>query len=482
MGLLDTLNSPAGIGLLSAIAGGMSGARRGQPVNSIGRGLVGGLTGYAQANDQIKQDQDNALEKQYKQLKMDEMQRKMEQAKAQQTWKAGLPQMMDKAQTKVTPFQPDDPFNQGPSAFGEMYGGDQHGQQTDALMANVQQGDPQALQQYLMQPDSPYADKLMEQQYFPDREGRTAEQKNFEYAQTLPPEQREMFMARAGGGSAPATVQEWEYFSKLDPQAQGRFLEMKRNPQIMNLGGSQAVRAPGGGISENYAVTPKITETPEFQAAQEAAKVGARETVQRGAEAASNLPKVQASATNARNMVQGVLDHPGFSSTVGVTALPGARFVPGTKEADFMSRMDQLKGSAFLQAFETLKGGGQITEVEGKKATDAINRMSISTSENEFRQAAQDFLSVVDRAGQNATRAAGTTSATPQEQTYIQQRRSQGVPDAQIAKEMNKATKPQAQAQPMPAKPSAMTLKKGVVYETPKGALRWNGKAFEDAR
>jgi hypothetical protein len=34
--------------------------------------------------------------------------------------------------------------------------------------------------------------------------------------------------------------------------------------------------------------------------------------------------------------------------------------------------------------------------------------------------------------------------------------------------------------QALPAKPSAMTLKKGTVYQTPKGALRWNGKAFED--
>jgi hypothetical protein len=41
-----------------------------------------------------------------------------------------------------------------------------------------------------------------------------------------------------------------------------------------------------------------------------------------------------------------------------------------------------------------------------KKATDAINRMNISTSEKEFRSAAQDFLSVVDRAEQNATRSA----------------------------------------------------------------------------
>ena len=166
-GLLEFLNSPSGMGLLSGVAGGMAGARRGAPINSIGRGLTTGLLGYQQAQDAIKQEQDNALAKQYKQLQMDEMQRKMEQAKAQQTWKAGLPQMMDKAQTKVTPFTPDDPFNQGPAAFGEMYGGNQHGQQTDALMANVQQGDPQALQQYLMQPDSPYADKLMEKQLFP---------------------------------------------------------------------------------------------------------------------------------------------------------------------------------------------------------------------------------------------------------------------------------------------------------------------------
>ena len=168
-GLLEFLNSPSGMGLLSGVAGGMAGARRGAPINSIGRGLTTGLLGYQQAQDAIKQEQDNALAKQYKQLQMDEMQRKMEQAKAQQTWKAGLPQMMDKAQTKVTPFTPDDPFNQGPAAFGEVYGGDKHGQQTDALMANVQQGDPQALQQYLMQPDSPYADKLFEQQLFPQK-------------------------------------------------------------------------------------------------------------------------------------------------------------------------------------------------------------------------------------------------------------------------------------------------------------------------
>lgn len=35
-------------------------------------------------------------------------------------------------------------------------------------------------------------------------------------------------------------------------------------------------------------------------------------------------------------------------------------------------------------------------------------------------------------------------------------------------------------AMPLPAKPSALTLKKGTRYMTPKGELTWNGKAFED--
>jgi hypothetical protein len=39
---------------------------------------------------------------------------------------------------------------------------------------------------------------------------------------------------------------------------------------------------------------------------------------------------------------------------------------------------------------------------------------------------------------------------------------------------------PAVKALALPAKPSALTLKKGQVYSTPKGNLRWNGKAFED--
>lgn len=441
-GLLDWVQTPEGIGLLSAVAGGMAGARRGQPINSMGRGLVTGLQGYAGAQDQIRQEQENAFQKRYREMQMQKIESELANQKGM---RESLQSLYKPAGT--TPFQADNPFGEDlgtlqtetPATFG--------GKHVDPVMAAV----------------LPYAqpDDILK---MTSGQSKTAEQKNWEYAQSLPEDQRSLFMSKSGG-SGPATVQEWEYFSKLDPAAQSRFLEMKRNPQIMNLGGTQAVRAPGGGIGESYAVTPNPTDMPEFQAAQEIAKTSARETVQRGAEATSNLPKVQASAANARNMVQGVLDHPGFSSTVGATALPGARFIPGTKEADFQSRMDQLKGSAFLQAFETLKGGGQITEVEGKKATDAINRMSISTSEKEFRQAAQDFLSVVDRAEQNAIGAAKATP-TPDEAAYVQQRRSAGVPDAQIAKELN------AKAGSNPVK----------TFDLPPNAKQYEGKTLRDTK
>ena len=96
--------------------------------------------------------------------------------------------------------------------------------------------------------------------------------------------------------------------------------------------------------------------------------------------------------------------HPGFSTVVGATLLPGARFVPGTDAADFQARFDQIKGSAFLQAYETLKGGGHITNIEGEKGTVALNRMSIAQSEREFIQAAREFQEVVRKGLERAQR------------------------------------------------------------------------------
>jgi hypothetical protein len=95
---------------------------------------------------------------------------------------------------------------------------------------------------------------------------------------------------------------------------------------------------------------------------------------------------------------QKIEPHAGFRSAVGTAipfidglAVPGLRYVPGTKTADFESRHKQITGKAFLQAFESLKGGGAITQIEGEKATEAINRMNLAQSEEEYVKAAREF-------------------------------------------------------------------------------------------
>ena len=98
---------------------------------------------------------------------------------------------------------------------------------------------------------------------------------------------------------------------------------------------------------------------------------------------------------NGKIIVEGTKPHPGFETAVGATWLPGARFIPGTDAANFQSRFDQIKGSAFLEAFEILKGGGAITNVEGEKGTAAINRMALAQDEAEFIAAARDVQNIM---------------------------------------------------------------------------------------
>ena len=108
----------------------------------------------------------------------------------------------------------------------------------------------------------------------------------------------------------------------------------------------------------------------------------------------------------------GTKPHPGFRGAVGAGF--GERFLPGTEAASFQALYDQVTGGAFLQAYETLRGTGQITEIEGAKATSAITRMQLSQNEREFIKAAREFQDVirsgVQRAQAKAGQPAGGTS------------------------------------------------------------------------
>lgn len=188
--------------------------------------------------------------------------------------------------------------------------------------------------------------------------------------------------------AGPASVQEWQYYNSLPEKDQKRYLEMKRQMySVANIGGvpSQVPRSPG------MPVVPLSTLPTEVEAAAalEAGKTGARVEAAGRTEAALDLPKVEKAAETTTKLIDQLVAHPGKKWAIGApSVLPT---VPGTAQAGFVSRLDQLKGQQFQQAYETLKGSGQITEIEGLKAENAIARMGRAQSVEEFDQAAQDF-------------------------------------------------------------------------------------------
>lgn len=143
------------------------------------------------------------------------------------------------------------------------------------------------------------------------------------------------------------------------------------------LGGEGGARGPGA-----------LGYTPP--AAQLAAD---RTRAEAGATADVDLPRATQTADDTLALINALRNHPGRKLGTGFTGLlPG---IPGTQQKDFVNLLDQAKGKAFLEAFATLKGGGQITEVEGKKATEAIARLDRTQSEDGFLKALSDLESVV---------------------------------------------------------------------------------------
>lgn len=127
----------------------------------------------------------------------------------------------------------------------------------------------------------------------------------------------------------------------------------------------------------------------EYQQQHEASQ---RQGQQQG-EARANLDTTLASAQTALNTIEQLRSHPGRQWATGVAGVvPG---IPGTAQRGFISLLDQAKGQTFLQAYNTLRGGGQITEVEGRKAEQAIARLDRAQRPEDFETALRDLESVI---------------------------------------------------------------------------------------
>jgi len=133
-------------------------------------------------------------------------------------------------------------------------------------------------------------------------------------------------------------------------------------------------------------------------------------------EAQSNLGKVIDDTDFALQTVRSLKNSPGLPAIVGQPfsiskiqkgglGLLGA--APGTNAADATALWKQIQGQAFLDAFERLRGGGAITQIEGEKATAAKARLDRAQSIEAITSALNDlegiFLNAQQRAYQKAT-------------------------------------------------------------------------------
>lgn len=209
--------------------------------------------------------------------------------------------------------------------------------------------------------------------------------------------QREMAALRAelgGSGGSP----------NITPfhTAQGSFLLNNRTGELI-----PALNPQTGEPLMSASVDPNLQG--QIAGSREGAKVAANRVVESGMDAPSSIQK----AENNLRLIDEVVNHPAFSSSVGVERIVPLRLIPGSPQAGFESRLGQIQGASFLEAFESLKGGGAITEVEGQKATQAINRMNASTSEDEFKAAAEELRTILQQGIARARRAQERLNRNP---------------------------------------------------------------------
>lgn len=86
-----------------------------------------------------------------------------------------------------------------------------------------------------------------------------------------------------------------------------------------------------------------------------------------------------------------LMTHPGLEDAVGqVNGLKG-KLATSKEGAEFITLYDELAGQIFLSAFEKLKGGGPITDLEGQKAQSAASNLDRQLDPDSFRRALNTF-------------------------------------------------------------------------------------------
>lgn len=220
----------------------------------------------------------------------------------------------------------------------------------------------------------------------------------------------------------PATGKATPTYTAPQPQAQPKWVKLGTDAQGQEIYGQMdsagnvtPYRVPGitPGQLPGYAGMSRqgpnsIPPPPPGVNAQEYFKQASKELAKAGIASRQNWPSVNAKIDNALGVIDGVLDSPAFERSTSVIQgqLPSI-----TADArNFDEKVEQLRGQAFVQAFQDIKGGGAITEAEGKAATQALARLRRQTvGSKNFKEALDEFRRELVKLRQIAAEKAGVS-------------------------------------------------------------------------
>lgn len=167
-----------------------------------------------------------------------------------------------------------------------------------------------------------------------------------------------------------------------------------------------------------FSVMSPETQVSEAEAGRTAAETRAREQAQIDIQNVADLPGALAKGQEAVDTVNALINHPGRASGTGSSRNMGGglqRFAPWASDVkDFEVLRTQAQGQVFLEAYQMLKGGGVITEVEGLKAEQAKARMDAAQSDEAYMEALVDYRDAIQR-GMNILRQKALDSGLLQE-------------------------------------------------------------------
>lgn len=128
------------------------------------------------------------------------------------------------------------------------------------------------------------------------------------------------------------------------------------------------------------------------------------------ADVRAKLPGLESAAEVALKTADDIEKSPALNDNFfgGGLGIPGTIFrsIPGTDAYTLNVKINQAKGAAFLDAYNSLRGTGSISEIEGAKATAAKERLDAAQNPKDFKEALADYKAVIRTGLENARKIA----------------------------------------------------------------------------